>query len=192
MLIDVHADEGPPLPGKSTEAARGFLQDHFSQSALDLLRKLYVLRSDFEGLLWVVLDLDAGFVFFEVLGGTEGFGEAFVAKILPAIGRALQGRAIGDRLADNQKKSVSAFAIVAHLCLTSDGRAGSSGMARRLATMKAISPGFHAALATALLQELLDARDALTLGVADALADVTASERHSTRRAAAWSSLVAK
>lgn len=118
VLVDVHRKEVPLLTTQTAETARRFLQDHISERALSFEDEFLVLSGNLEGLLWVVLHLDASFIFLEVFAGAEGSGESFVSLVLPTVWSALQGWAIDDGFADGEHVAVSTFAVVAHLGLT--------------------------------------------------------------------------
>ena len=112
--------------------------------------------------------------------------------LFPAVWSALKSWPVDNRFADGEHVTVSTFAVMAHLSLAWSGWTRLPWMALRLASMLTLRPRFHAALATALFEELLNTVVALSFRVTESETNVSAPERDPTSLATAWGSLVAE
>jgi hypothetical protein len=153
VLVNQKAQELPLLRTERTVGLGGLVKHDVSHLGLDFLAPKHVFLSKLNRVLGVVLKLNLVFVFLVSRLASERVGDLFVPLLLPTSCVAIQGLAVGDRLANNLHPSKSALAVVAHFGLTWSLWALFVRVAISLALVLALLPLVVAFLSTAVFEQ---------------------------------------
>lgn len=176
MLVHEQGKESSLTSCQVRVVLRTLVQHDIGQLRLNLLNPSQVLLSEGKSLLGIILKLDGVFVSGKVLARAESTSDAGIALLFPATSVALNRRTVRVGLAGDFDPFCSTCTVDSELSFTKLTGAWLIRMAGSHALVTTLLLQLEAALATAILLELLKAGETATGWMADLLALVTTVE----------------